>query len=594
MDRTRSEEMRLQALTQLGLLDTPPSESFDRITRMASRMFGLPIAAVSLTDRDRQWFKSRVGVDHREIPREKAPCAEVAETAGPLVVPDLLESPHYRDSLLAQSGIRFYAAAPLVTRDGYGLGAMCVLGTEPREVTPEEKHVLVDLAAMVMAQIELQHAFGRVEPVSGLPNRHQLLDDLDDAARDSPGALRSLVLLELADAARLQEATRVLGPDTVDELVREATLALRSEFGPSLKIYQVGTAQLGWIVAHADKDARTRYLAAAGPRFARYLRRASFPRLASPVAVVTPFRLGEIAAADLLRTGHSAVLDARNTGELVSIYSEEADKVHRRRFRLVADMRAALAADDQLFLAFQPRIAFKTGACVGVEALLRWNHPLLGSVSPGEFIPIVEKTDLARPVTDWVIDAAIRQAQAWRSAGTPLPISVNVSSANLEEQDFSSRLILRIAAAGLPCSALEVEVTESAIIRDEVRVGEQLRNIRAAGIKVAIDDFGTGYSSLSYVQNLPADIIKIDQSFVRNLDLDDRGRTLLRSMISMAKELDFVVVAEGVEDEAAFEFLRQSGCDEGQGYLMSRPIRPEDMAVWLRGGGARHLRDVAA
>jgi EAL domain-containing protein (putative c-di-GMP-specific phosphodiesterase class I)/GGDEF domain-containing protein len=593
MDRVRSEDMRLQALTQLGLLDTPPSESFDRITRMASRMFGLPIAAVSLTDRDRQWFKSRVGVDHREIPREKAPCAEVADTAGPLVVPDLLKSACYRDSHLARSGIRFYAAAPLVTRDGYGIGAMCVLGTEPRDVTPEEQATLADLAAMVMAQIELQHAFGRVEPVSGLPNRHQLLDDLEDSARDNSGALRSLVLLELADAARLQEATRVLGPDTVDELVREATSALRSEFGPSLKIYQVGTAQLGWLVAHADEDARARYVAKAGDRFASYLQSNPFPRLARPAAGIAPFRLGDIAAPDLLRTAHSAVLDARDAEELVSVYSVDADNLHRRRFRLVADMRAALAGQDQLSLAYQPRVDLRTGACVGVEALLRWNHPALGTVPPGEFIPMVEKTDLARPVTDWVIDAAIAQATAWRAAGISVPISVNVAPANLEEQDFSSRLILRVAAAGLPCGALEVEVTECAIIRDEVRVGEQLRTLRTAGIRVAIDDFGTGYSSLSYVQNLPADIIKIDQSFVRNLSGDERGRTLVRSMIAMAKGLDFRVVAEGIEDEAAFAFLRNADCDEGQGYLMSRPVRPDDLVLWLE-SGAHGAEKVAA
>lgn len=584
MARVRSEEMRLQALMKLGLLDTPPSESFDRITRMASRMFNLPIAAVSLTDKDRQWFKSRVGVDHWEIPREKAPCGEVADTAGRLVVPDLLNDPCYRDSLLAQSGIRFYAAAPLVTRDGFGLGAMCVLGTEPRQISPEEEGVLTDLAAMVMAQIELQHAFGRIEPVSGLPNRHQLVDDLEDEARDHPGGLRSLVFLDLAEAARLQEAARVLGPGTVDELVRDSAGALRSELGALLKVYQVGTAQLAWIVSHADPEARGQYLAEASSRFARYLQRDPFPAIAKPVAGIAPFRLGDVAAEDLLRAAHSAALEARNADELVSLYSEQADKLHRRRFRFVSDMRDAVAETDQLSLVYQPRVDLRTGACVGAEALLRWTHPVLGAVSPGEFIPIVEKADLARPVTEWVIEAAIRQAREWVRAGIAVPISVNVSPANLEEENFSSRLMQRIAAAGLPFEALEIEVTESAMIRDGTRVGDQLRAIRAAGIKVAIDDFGTGYSSLSYVQTLPADIIKIDQSFVRHLKDSERGRTLVHSMVGMAKGLDFRVVAEGIEDEAAFAFLRCAACDEGQGYLMSRPLTPDAFAAWLAAG----------
>lgn len=164
-----TEEARMDALLQLDLLDTDPSEAFDRITRMAATLFELPIAAVSLTDRDRQWFKSRVGVKHTSIPREGAPCAQVAETAAVLVIPDMFADPCYRNSHLARSGIRFYAGAPLTTQEGYGLGAMCVLGLEPREVTSSELVALKDLSAMVMAQIELQHAFGRVDHSAGCP-----------------------------------------------------------------------------------------------------------------------------------------------------------------------------------------------------------------------------------------------------------------------------------------------------------------------------------------------------------------------------------------------------------------------------------------
>ncbi len=161
------ELQRLEALHELELLDTPPAEAFDRITRLAAQLFGLPISAVSLTDTDRQWFKSRVGVSHQAIPREKAPCAQVTDTGSILVIPDLLDDDCYRDSQLAHSGIRFYAGAPLVTDSGFTLGAMCVLGTEPREASAAEMASLTDLAGMVMAQIELQHALGRIDPISG-------------------------------------------------------------------------------------------------------------------------------------------------------------------------------------------------------------------------------------------------------------------------------------------------------------------------------------------------------------------------------------------------------------------------------------------
>lgn len=156
------EEKRLHALTSLNLLDTPPSESFDRITRMAAQIFQLPIAAVSLTDIDRQWFKSKVGVDHGAIPRTKAPCAQVADNCKLVVIEDFERDERYCDSLLGISGIRFYAGAPLTTRDGYTLGALCVLGTEPRKITEAESSALQDLASMVMSQIELQHPPARL------------------------------------------------------------------------------------------------------------------------------------------------------------------------------------------------------------------------------------------------------------------------------------------------------------------------------------------------------------------------------------------------------------------------------------------------
>ena len=350
----------------------------------------------------------------------------------------------------------------------------------------------------------------------------------------------------------------------------------------AVDVYQVGQTQFAWLISHPDEDARTRALGKVRDGVTAFLGSGSLPALANPVFGIAPFRLGEVGAEDILRTAHNAAQDARDADLPLSIYSEEADDHHRRRFRLLSDMREALIADDQLSLAYQPRVSLQSGACVGAEALLRWNHPVLGNVSPGEFIPMVEQTELARPMTDWVIGAAIRQIEAWRADGIDLPVSINVSASNLEEQDFAVRLIERMSESELPKGAIEVEVTESTVIRDGTRVGKQLQQIRDAGMKVAIDDFGTGYSSLSYLQNLPADIVKIDQSFVRDLAENERGQTLVRSMLEMARGLGFQVVAEGVESEGAYELLRAMACDEAQGYLISRPIPPASFADWLR------------
>ena len=183
LDIGANEEARLNALRDLKLLDTPPSESFDRLTRLASELLSAPVSMISLTDRDRQWFKSRVGLDLAEIPRDHAPCNHVIQRRGLFVVPDLTKDPRFSDSPLVRAGIRFYAGAPLFTRAGYGLGTLCVVDLMPREISDDQARVLDDLAAMVMTQIELQTMIGRVDATSGYANQHQLLEDLDERGR---------------------------------------------------------------------------------------------------------------------------------------------------------------------------------------------------------------------------------------------------------------------------------------------------------------------------------------------------------------------------------------------------------------------------
>ncbi|MET0266345.1 MAG: GGDEF and EAL domain-containing protein [Duganella sp.] len=581
------EARRLDALYKLNILDTPPSEAFDRITRMAARLFNLPIAAVSLTDSDRQWFKSRVGVEHTSIPRHLAPCGNVADTAELLIVPDLLNDQHFRDSPLAASGIRYYAGAPLVTGDGHCLGAMCVLGVEPRDTTPEELTMLCDLAGMVMAQIEMLHALGRVDPISGLPNRNQFIEDFQDMQRDSaPGAQRMAVLINLATPAQLAHAARAMNPRYLDELVTDAAGWIRAEIGAGRKVYHVATTQFALLATPGMTiEAYTPLLEA---KLERAIATIKTRFVATPSIGVAPFDIATADALSVLRRAQSAVHDAIEAGHNVAIYSANEDQVYRRRFNLLNDFGEALASGDQLRLVYQPRIDIASGECVGAEALLRWNHPQLGAIGPGEFMPIVERSRLAQATTAWVLQAALDQQLAWRDAGLPLQLSLNVSAANLLEVDFADRVVAALALRDLPHSCLELEITESAIMEQPLKAHITLEALAQAGVHLAIDDFGTGYSSLSYLQRMPADVVKIDQSFVRGVEGDPRQQSLVRAMISLSQELGHRVVAEGVENAEALKFLRQAGCDEAQGYLFARPMEVADFSHWYYEHGMPH------
>lgn len=564
------ESKRLAALRQLNLLDTSPNESFDRITRLASKLFGLPIAAVSLTDEDRQWFKSRVGVEHQEVPRYKACCDEVADTSGFVVVPDLLESGCYHNSNLAQSGVRFYAGAPLTTRDGYTLGSMCVLGHQPRQITDDERELLTDMAALVMDQIELQHAFGRLDPVTGLPNRNQFIEDIEDLRRDQQQGLWYAVHVDLFDESQIRSLQRVVGLPSLDSMAREVGSHLQQQLQHSDRLYYIGGCEYLYLVNGDDTDidetGRIIWQLAS-----EVVLNESLPLLHTPVIGIAPFELSDAAGADIIRTVHSASQDARLKGEAIILYSQQLDAEHRRRFTILHDFPRALESADELYLHFQPRLHLVTGKCQSVEALLRWQHPELGAISPAEFVPLIENTSLVRKMTDWVLQRCIEQINRWKQGGCPLQIAMNVSGNNLDEAGFAQHILSSLQAANVDTRWLEIELTESAIVSHSKQAMTQLTTLANAGVSIAIDDFGTGYNSLTYLHDIPAHVVKIDRAFVFDLDRSIRNQAIVNAMVGMAQRLGYRVVAEGVENEPSCSYLRDLGCDEIQGYWYSRP-----------------------
>lgn len=577
------EERRLQALHRLGLLDIPPSAQLDRVTRMAAQIFSLPTAAVSLVDHDRQWFKSGIGLDHASMPREKAPCSQVAESTRSLVIPDLLEDEYYRDSNLARSGVRFYAGACLTTRDGFGLGSLCVLGLEPRQVSEGEMALLSGLALILMDQIETLHTFKRIEPLTGLPNRLQFLEDIARLSRAaSEDEIRHLVLVDIANLKQIYDAAQVMGSSFIEEIINQAAQAITSGIGASGTTYH--TAQTIFVFLAPEGITENEYVAG----LTHKLKSIQFSPLhkftAVPVIGIAPFILKQMNPKNVLRAAFSAAQDARSSNMQVGVYSNVEDAVKQRRFTILNDFEEALTEVGQLRLMYQPRIDIALGRCIGVEALLRWRHPVLGEISPSEFIPIVEQTTLARATTAWVLEEAFMQLTAWQAQGIRIALSVNLSASNLVEPDFASRLSEMLRRHGQFPESLELEITESAVMGNPDRTLATLEAIASMGVQLAIDDFGTGYSSLSYLQRLPVHVVKIDQSFIFGLADDERKRSLVTAMISLSHNLGYRVVAEGVETEAVFDVVRKSSCDEAQGYLFSRPLEPDHLSNYLAKG----------
>ena len=561
----------MQALAHPGL---------DRIARLAALSLGTPLAAVGLCGESCLWLVARVGA----LP----PMLPGATTALAWFIEDLHSDPAHRSGLLAEMGIRFWASAPILAADGEVLGAVCVMDTVPRPAHAGSLAALHDLAALAHAQLESERAGRSIDPVSGLPGRHQLLEGLD-ALLPALGPVgvqgslpRVLAVIDLARPDELSHMLHAIGSDALDDVVRDNAVSLRRLVGPEMRLFHLAAMQFALLTpSGADAGALTQQLQQDLPRRDVGRAGAFSTTCTSGLAVITP---GEAPAADLLRRAHAALDDARSRRAPVGIYSPDQDTGCRRAYTLITDFAAALEDKGSLRLVFQPRLELASGRCVGVEALLRWTHPTLGEVSPGEFVRLIEKTTMARGMMRWVLAEALRQILAWRELGIALQLSINVSPANLEEPDFARHVLDSLAAARLPVTALELEVTENALLDEISPAMQQLRTLSAAGVCIAIDDFGTGYSSLSYLQRLPADVVKIDQSFVRGLTQDgvDEGRrlTLVSAMIGLSHDLGYRVVAEGIETQAAADALRHLKCDEVQGFLFARPMPPAAFLTW--------------
>ena len=310
----------------------------------------------------------------------------------------------------------------------------------------------------------------------------------------------------------------------------------------------------------------------------------------SAVVGVAPSGIEPTRDADtLMQRADVALRAARSGAETVRSYLPSMGQVLLRRFQLVTQFRHALDT-GQVDVHFQPKLALSTRQVIGVEALMRWQHPEFGRLDPAEFVTLVETTGLIDPLTDYVLDCALAQCRSWLDRGLSLSVAVNLSVRNLADAAFLRRVTEALSRHRVPPELLSLELTESEVMSDPERALPVLRGLRGLGVRIAVDDFGTGYSSLAYLRRLPVDEVKIDKSFVLGLASDLSDLAVVRAIIDLGHSLGLSVVAEGVEQDATRDQLVEMGCDVAQGFLISRPLGPDRFDAWLAARTARAVR----
>ncbi|ODA66487.1 Cyclic di-GMP phosphodiesterase Gmr [Methyloligella halotolerans] len=699
-----SEENRLEALAEYHQIDTPPEEEFDRLVSLAARIFRVPIALISLLERDRQFFKARLGLDVCETDRTVSFCAHAIMGDEILFVPDATKDERFAANPLVTGPpyIRFYAGKPLRAPNGENIGTFCIIDTAPREhFTNEDRKNLTALANLAMDGMEMRRLeaaevvnatrfaniaatspdaiicndeAGRVtfwndsaERLFGYTANEMLgktvealvPDSWRELYEDEVRRLRTGVPMTLADRTIELSVLRKDGTEfpaevslstwqesgrtSVGAIVRDITerrtheqkmfeLAMMDqltevpnrsafmdvlsevlkagELATLLMIDLDGFKETNDSLGHSGGDLVLRQVAArvkAVAKGAKVVARLGGDEF---VVLMSGNCIGEIRALadEMLQALCDPYVIARKEVELgASIgialaprHGEEAEELMsaadlalyraksagRRRyeffqptFRVAAVARRIFSRElrrafqrNEFELYYQPQVATRTKQLTGAEALLRWNHPERGLLPPGAFLEVLSGKPTAADVGEWILRQACLQAVEWRRRSPGFRIGVNLFAAQFRSGRLLTSVQNALAESGLPPEALELELVETVLLLNDDRTLTLLRELRRLGVGLAFDDYGTGYASLSLLKRYPVTRLKIDQSFVHDLTVDEEDAAVVKAVIYLGKSFGLDVIAEGVETEAQRLTLDAAGCQEAQGFLFGRPM----------------------
>jgi len=445
-----------------------------------------------------------------------------------------------------------------------------------RKQAEEQVRALNAEVERTRAEADLRHQ-ALHDALTGLPNRVLLHSSLDRAIRASSEEAQCALLV--LDLDRFKEVNDTLGHQVGDSLLRQIGQRLLGAVHSTALVARLGGDEFAVLIPETDA-ARAAHLAASLVRALQsaFVLEGQHIAVDASIGIAMAPEHGQDPVT-MLRCADVAMYHAKRLGTGVALYSAAEDEHRPNRLALLGELRTAIE-HNQLLLHYQPKLDLRDGRLVGVEALVRWQHPQRGFLPPGEFIALAEQTGLIYPLSRWVLETALKQHQAWQAIGLDVPVAVNLSRRALHDPELPEMVSQLLDRWEVAPSGLVLEITESGLMADPVRAGENVSRLRAQGVRMSIDDFGTGYSSLASLQDLSVDELKIDQSFVQTMGTDPSARVIVRVIIDLADALKLRVVAEGVEDRATWDVLVGLGCEVAQGYFLSRPLTAAALGEW--------------
>ncbi|MFN8157872.1 MAG: EAL domain-containing protein [Candidatus Nanopelagicales bacterium] len=430
-----------------------------------------------------------------------------------------------------------------------------------------------------------------LDPLTGLPNRRLLSQRLEVASEQATMNRTQLGLL-IIDVDQFKEINDSLGHDRGDQLLQQVANRLSGIVRSTDTVARLGGDEFAILLSSVRSiDDGVMFGQRVLEQFAEpfHMDGLVLHVETSVGLAVLPDHADDITT--LLKHADIAMYVAKAGRIGLSVYDPGGDSSSTAKLILLGDLRQALSSDDQLSMHYQPKIDLESGDIVGLEALLRWNHPTRGNIPPAEFVPLAERTGLVHSLTRKVLELVLSQMREWRQSGWEVQVGVNLSALNLSEPDLDHKIAALLAEYDVPAELLEFEITESAIVQDPERAAITLRKIAAMGSTIALDDFGIGNTSISQLRDLPVDTLKIDRSFI--VDLENGNEVLVRVVTDLAHEFQMVAVAEGVEARATADHLKRLGCDLAQGFLYARPMPADELLEHYAEHGMRPRDDAS-